>query len=156
MPHLNHDDVEPIDASLRGSSLFCGSRKSGMSRNIRNVERVLEDIGQSPRQMDEAPRDGRKILGKSAKGLVVCYWDAQPSKMAGPLWVEAPDAERGYLDRYFIGWLDPATLKLFDYAILAELLVAYIDDASAAGNSEALDLLYRRAKPDQIPPSKAT
>jgi hypothetical protein len=119
-----------------------------MSRNIRNVERVLEEIGQSPRQMDEAPRDGRRILGKSAKGLVVCYWDAKPSKLAGPLWVEAPDAERGYLDRYFIGWLDPTELKLFDYPILAELLIAYIDDAVAAGNSEALKLLYRRAKPD--------
>ena len=119
-----------------------------MSRNIRNVERVLEDIGQSPRQMDEAPRDGRKILGKSAKGLVVCYWDAQPSKMAGPLWVEAPDAERGYLDRYFTGWVDPAKLKLWDYASLADLLIAYIDDAHASGDTKALEILDRRAKAD--------
>jgi hypothetical protein len=95
----------------------------------RNVERVLGEIGQFPRQMSEAPRDGRKILGKSAKGLVVCYWDAKPSKMAGPLWVEAPDAERGYLDRYFTGWLDPTKLKLLDCAALAELLIAYIEDA---------------------------
>jgi hypothetical protein len=80
--------------------------------------------------------------------LVVCYWDAKPSKLAGPLWVEAPDAERGYLDKYFIGWLDPTELKLFDYPILAELLIAYVDDAVAAGNSEALKLLYRRANPD--------
>ena len=96
-PYLNHDDVEAMDVSLLGSLRQpCGSRKSSMSRN---VERVLGEIGQFPRQMSEAPRDGRKILGKSAKGLVVCYWDAKPSKMAGPLWVEAPDAERGYLDR---------------------------------------------------------
>jgi hypothetical protein len=114
----------------------------------RNVERVLGEIGQFPRQMSEAPRDGRKILGKSAKGLVVCYWDAKPSKMAGPLWVEAPDAERGYLDRYFTGWLDPTKLKLLDYAALAELLIAYIDDAHAAGDTGALQIFDRRAKAD--------
>ena len=114
----------------------------------RNVERVLGEIGQSPRQMSEAPRDGRKSLGKSAKGLVVCYWDAKPSKMAGPLWVEAPDAERGYLDRYFTGWLDPTKLKLLDYAALAELLIAYIDDAHAAGDTGALQIFDRRAKAD--------
>jgi hypothetical protein len=43
--------------------------------------------------------------------------------------VEAPDAERGYLDRYFTGWLDPTKLKLLDCAALAELLIAYIEDA---------------------------
>jgi hypothetical protein len=68
--------------------------------------------------------------------------------MAGPLWVEAPHAERGYLDRYFTGWLDPAKLKLFDYAVLAGLLIAYIDDAQAAGDTEALRILYRREKAD--------
>jgi hypothetical protein len=74
-----------------------------------NVGRILEEIGQFPRPMSEAPRDGRKILGQSARGgLIICYWDAWPSKMAGPIWVEAPDAERGYLDRYFTGWLDPS------------------------------------------------
>jgi hypothetical protein len=114
----------------------------------RNVERVLGEIGQSPRQMSEAPRDGRKILGQSARGLVICYWDAEPSKMAGPLWVEAPDAERGYLDGYFTGWLDPAKLKLFDYAVLADLLIAYIDDAHAAGDTQALKILERHARPD--------
>jgi hypothetical protein len=68
--------------------------------------------------------------------------------MAGPLWVEAPDAERGYLDRYFTGWLDPTKLKLLDYAALAELLIAYIDDAHAAGDTGALQILDRRAKAD--------
>ena len=43
--------------------------------------------------------------------------------------MDAPDAERGYLDKYFTGWLDPAKLKLLDYAALADLLIAYIDDA---------------------------
>src|ERR1019366_339935 len=79
---------------------------------------VLGEIGQFVRPMSEAPRDGRKILGQSAGGLVICYWDAKPLKLAGPTWVDAPDAERGYLDKYFTGWLDPAKLKLLDYAAL--------------------------------------
>jgi hypothetical protein len=32
--------------------------------------------------------------------------------------VEAPDAERGYLDKYFTGWVDPAKFKLLDYITL--------------------------------------
>jgi hypothetical protein len=80
--------------------------------------------------------------------LVICYWDAKPSKLAGPIWVEGPEAERGYLDKYFTGWLDPAKLKLLDYAVLADLLIAYIDDARAAGDTEALKILDRRAKAD--------
>jgi hypothetical protein len=71
-----------------------------------------------------------------------------PSKLAGPAWVEGPDATRGYLDQYFTGWLDPAKLKLVDFAALADLLIAYIDDAHAAGDTEALKILYRRAKAD--------
>jgi hypothetical protein len=115
----------------------------------RNVERVLDEIGQFPRPMNDAPRDGRKILGQSTRGgLIICYWDAWPSKLAGPIWVEAPDAERGYLDRYFTGWLDPAKLNLLNYPMLADLLIAYIDDAHAAGDTEALKILDRRAKPD--------
>jgi hypothetical protein len=114
----------------------------------RNVERVLGEIGQFLRPMSEAPRDGQKILGRSAGGFVVCYWDATPSKLAAPTWVEGPEAARGYLDRYFTGWLDPAKLKLVDYAALADLLVAYIDDAHAAGETEALKILYRRAEAD--------
>jgi hypothetical protein len=114
----------------------------------RNVERVLGEIGQFVRPMSEAPRDGRKILGQSAGGLVICYWDAKPLKLAGPTWVDAPDAEHGYLDKYFTGWLDPAKLKLLDYAALADLLIAYIDDAHAAGDTGALKILDRRAKAD--------
>ncbi len=82
-----------------------------------NVERVLGEIGQSLRPMSEAPRDGRGILGKAASGnntsgLVICHWDAAPLILAGPSWVETPEAGRGYLDRYFTGWVDPAKLKL--------------------------------------------
>jgi hypothetical protein len=112
-----------------------------------NVERVLEEIGQSLRPMSEAPRDGRAILAKSAAsaaGLVICHWDAAPLKLAGPAWVETHDAGRGYLDRYFTGWVDPAHLKLWDYETLADLLIAFIDDAHARGDTKVLKLLGRR------------
>jgi hypothetical protein len=111
-----------------------------------NFERVLGEIGQSVHPMSQAPRDGRGILGKSATGLVICHWDAKPMKLAGPAWVETREAERGYLDRYFTGWLDPSKLKLWDYASLADLLIAYIDDAHAAGDTRILEILDRRAK----------
>ena len=119
-----------------------------------NVERVLAEIGQSLRPMSEAPRDGRGILGKTAlgqtaTGLVICHWDAAPLILAGPSWVETHDAERGYLDRYFTGWVDPAQLKLWDYAVLADLLIAYIDDAHASGDVRTLEILDRRAKSDE-------
>jgi len=112
----------------------------------RHVERVLGEIGQSLRPMSEAPRDGRFILVKSAAGFIACRWDTGPVKLAGPAWVEAHDAERGYLDTYFTGWLDPATLKLWDYATLAELIAAFIDDAHACGDTKTLAILERRAK----------
>ena len=114
----------------------------------RHVERVLGEIGQSLRPMSEAPRDGRGILAKAASGFVVCHWDSDPVNLAGSSWVEAHDAERGYLDNFFVGWLDPAGLKLWDYAILADLLVAFIDDAHARGDAKALAILERRAKAD--------
>ena len=113
-----------------------------------HVERVLGEIGQSLRPMSEAPRDGRGILAKSDAGFVICHWDADPARLAGPAWVEVHDAERGYLDNQFAGWLDPASLKLWDYATLADLLITYIDDARARGDAEALAILERRAKAD--------
>jgi hypothetical protein len=118
-----------------------------------NVERVLGEIGQSLRPMSEAPRDGRAILAKSAAsaaGLVICHWDPAPLKLAGPAWVETHDAGRGYLDRYFTGWLDPARLKLVDYAALADLLIAYIDDAHARGDTKALQLLDHRIRGREV------
>jgi len=112
------------------------------------VERVLGEIGQSLCPMSEAPRDGRGILVRSAAGFLVCHWDVDPLKLAGPAWVETHDAERGYFDSYFIGWLDPAGLKLWDYAALADLLIAFIDDAHACGDAKVLSTLERRAKVD--------
>jgi hypothetical protein len=110
------------------------------------VDRVLEEIGQSLRPLSEAPRDGRWILAKSPAGFVVCHWEAEPSNLAGPSWTEAEDAERGYLDEFFSGWIDPARLKLWDYAMLADLLIAFIDDARANGDMKTLAILERRCR----------
>ena len=112
------------------------------------VELVLRKIGQSLRPISEAPKDGRWILAKSAAGLVVCHWDTAPSNLAGPSWTEADDASRGYLDDYFEGWIDPAALKLWDYLTLADLLVAFVDDAYSFGDQKMLALLKSRAKMD--------
>lgn len=112
------------------------------------VERLLQKMGQSLRPMGEAPKDGRWILAQSASGLVVCHWDLEPSGLAGPNWTEANDAARGYLDDYFIGWIEPADLKLWDYATLADLLIAFVDDAHASGDEKALAPLKGRAKID--------
>ena len=110
------------------------------------VELVLQKIGQSLRPIEEAPKDGRWILAKSADGFVVCHWDRDPVGLAGPTWLEANDASRGYLDDYFEGWIDPAGLKLWDYATLADLLIAFVDDANARGDERALRILKARAR----------
>ena len=86
------------------------------------------------------------ILAKSADGFVVCHWDRDPPGLAGPTWTEANDASRGYLDDYFEGWIDPAELKLWDYATLADLLIAFVDDANARGDERALRVIKARAK----------
>jgi hypothetical protein len=59
--------------------------------------------------------------------------------------VEAHEADRGYLDRCFAGWIDPSRLKLWDYATLADLVIAFVDDAHATGDTGALVSLQRRA-----------
>jgi hypothetical protein len=110
------------------------------------VEAVLRKMGQSLRPIHEAPKDGRWILAKSADGLVVCHWDREPSGLAGPSWTEANDASRGYLDDYFEGWIDPADLKLWDYPTLADLLIAFVDDAHSVDDEKALAILKSRAK----------
>jgi hypothetical protein len=110
------------------------------------VETVLRKIGQFLRPIGEAPKDGRWILAKSADGFVICRWDADPAGLAGPAWTEANDASRGYLDDYFEGWIEPADLKLWNYAMLADLLVAFVDDANAHGDEPALKILKSRAK----------
>jgi hypothetical protein len=96
-----------------------------------HVERVLREYGQLPRPMNEAPRDGTRILGHHPRSgrLILCYWE------------EGRDGRRGYLDRYFDGWLDPQEVRLLDTDAVNRLLVAYIDDARAADDTAALKLL---------------
>jgi hypothetical protein len=110
------------------------------------VERVLEEIGQSLRPMSAAPKDGRWILAKSDSGFVICRWDDDPERLAGPCWVEAQGAALGYLDKCFSGWIDPSQLKLWDYGTLADLLIAFVDDARATGDATTLAMLERRIK----------
>jgi hypothetical protein len=110
------------------------------------VETVLRKMGQSLRPIAEAPKDGSWILAKSADGLLVCRWDRDPAGLAGPTWTEANNASRGYLDDYFEGWIDPAELKLWDYATLADLLIAFVDDAHAFADERALGILQSRAR----------
>jgi hypothetical protein len=112
------------------------------------VERVLEEIGQSLRPMSEAPKDGRWILAKSDSGFVICHWDDYPERLAGACWVEAQDSELGYLDKCFSGWIDSSRLKLWDFGTLADLLIAFVDDAHATGDDRVLAILQRRAKSD--------
>ena len=122
------------------------------------VELVLRKIGQTLRPMSEAPKDGRWILAKildktldktpdkTAEGFLICHWDRDPAGLAGPTWTEANDASRGYLDDFFEGWIDPAGLKLWDYGALADLLIAFVDDAHARGDERTLRILRSRAK----------
>jgi hypothetical protein len=144
LPHLNHQPVE--HGAGQGDSSLIGSgdeRKRCMSGQ---VETVLRKMGQSLRPISEAPKDGRWILAKSALGLVVCHWVRDPAGLAGPTWLEANDASRGYLDDYFEGWIDPAELKLWDFATLADLLIAFVDEAHARGDERALRTLQSRAR----------
>jgi hypothetical protein len=140
-PHLHHVGSEQLSLPNLATAAFREWKRM-------NVEKVLRDYGQFLRPMNEAPRDGRRILGQSASVLVNCYWEINPSKLAGPTWVEDNDADHGYcyLDRYFNGWIDLRKFKLLDYAALARLIIAYIDDARAMDDREALNALDRRSK----------
>jgi hypothetical protein len=110
------------------------------------VERFLQKMGQSLRPMSEAPKDGRWILAQSACGFVVCHWGHDPLGLAGPSWSEVNNIARFYLDDYFTGWIEPSALQLWNYATLADLLIAFVDDAQAAGDEKALSILRARAK----------
>jgi hypothetical protein len=107
------------------------------------VERILREYGQFLRPMEEAPRDGQRILGHTARSnhLISCYWETRPAGLIGPNWVEEKDSRTGYVDRYFDGWIRPRDFRLLDQAGINRLLVAYIDDARAADNRDALKVL---------------
>jgi hypothetical protein len=100
-----------------------------------NIEQVLKQFGYSLRPISDAPRDGRKIFGISERrGLVICCWDVSALKFAGGTWLEEKDAERGFIDRYFSGWLDPHSFEPLRQAALARLIGAYLEDARAKSN----------------------
>ena len=107
------------------------------------VERILKEYGQFLRPISEAPRDGQRILGRAAQSgrLISCYWELHPVGLIGPNWVEERDSPVGYVDRFFDGWIQPADFRLLDANGVNRLLVAYIDDARAADDRSALDLL---------------
>lgn len=107
------------------------------------VERILREYGQFLRPMVEAPRDGQRILGHVAHSgrLISCYWEPHPAGLIGPNWVEERDSTAGYVDRFFDGWIQPSDFRLLDANAINRLLVAYIDDARAADNRDALSLL---------------
>jgi hypothetical protein len=108
-----------------------------------HIERVLREYGQMKRPMSEAPRDGTRILGHAARSghLVSCFWNIHPTALIGPVWTEERDSVRGFIDRYFDGWLEIGSIRLLDGNAINRLLVAYIDEARAADNHEALKLL---------------
>jgi hypothetical protein len=107
------------------------------------VERILREYGHFLRPMSEAPRDGQRILAHVTHSgeLLSCYWDPLPEGLIGPNWVEEKASRVGYIDRYFDGWIRPRDFRLLDTVAINRLLVAYIDDARAADNREALKVL---------------
>lgn len=109
------------------------------------VERILREYGQFLRPMNVAPRDGERILAHAARDghLVLCYWEPEPAGLIGPIWVEQATSAIGYVDRYFDGWIRLRDFRLLDGNAINRLLVAYIDDARAADDQSALQLLER-------------
>jgi len=63
--------------------------------------------------------------------------------LAGPAGGGAHDAERGYLDTYFTGWLDPARLKLWDYATRPTTIDALSTMPTPAATPNARDFETR-------------
>jgi hypothetical protein len=48
--------------------------------------------------------------------------------------MERPEADRGFQYCYFTGWLKTTAFKPLDRDALRRLLIAYIDEARAAGD----------------------
>ena len=132
---------------MRGQFIYRAGYGAGASPQMEarrmQVERILREYGQALRPMSEAPRDGQRILAHAGHGghLVSCYWETRPEHLIGPNWVEEKNSPAGYLDRYFSGWINPRDFRILDAAGITRLLVAYIDDARAADNHDALKVL---------------
>jgi len=109
------------------------------------VERVLGEIGQSLRPM--AKRRGTGGILQVGRGFVIAIGDADPARLAGPAWSKYMMRSRVSRQPVWPAGSDPRS-ELWDYATLAGSPDAYIDDARARGDAEALAILERRAKAD--------
>lgn len=99
------------------------------------IKDVLAEYGQVLEPMACAPRDGRIVVAFSTGGqAMLCFWCAQPERLIGPVWVEQFSADTGYVDRFFAGWLNFQKFRLLDTNALHRLLIAYVDEARAAGD----------------------
>ena len=99
------------------------------------VEQVLREFGFALSPMTGAPRDGRPIVAYSElEGAKIYFWQDAPLHLAGPAWVERLNDKKGYLDRYFKGWVDLARLRPIDENSLRRLLIAYIDETRSKGD----------------------
>lgn len=99
------------------------------------VEQVLREYGYALSPMIEAPRDGRPVVAYSDReGAKIYFWQDAPPRLAGPVWVERMDDEKGYLDRFFRGRIDLASLKPIDENGLRRLLIAHIDETRSKGD----------------------
>lgn len=99
------------------------------------VEHVLREFGYALSPMISAPRDGRPVVAYSDwEGAKIYCWQATPPRLAGPVWVERLDDEKGYLDRFFRGWIDLSRLRPIDENGLRRLLIAHIDETRSRGD----------------------
>lgn len=105
------------------------------------IDRVLDEYGLLLKPMHLAPHDGRPIIVFSNhERPKICRWTDTPKDLAGPAWVEQDNDGRGYLDRYFFGWIDVGALLPLDEAGVRRLLIAYIDEARESGDAEPLNV----------------
>jgi hypothetical protein len=108
------------------------------------VSELLGEFGQILRPIETAPTDGRMVLCYSEHfGLVAVHWQAEPL----PKWVMTE--ERGFLDRAFLGWYDPAGFRPIGESELTRLLVAFIDDMRAQDRQDILKALELPPIPKQ-------
>ena len=108
------------------------------------VSELLREFGQTLRPLENAPRDGRTDLCYSERhGLVAVRWQTDPF----PEWIMTE--KRGFLDRAFIGWYDPAGFRPIGESELTRLLVAFIDDMRAQDRHDILKILEPPPVPKQ-------
>jgi hypothetical protein len=80
--------------------------------------------------------------------MIYCFWDEQPKKLVGPVWISVKNDSQGYVDRAFDGWYDPVRFRPLGEEQLNRLLVAYIDDMRTASRHEVLSILETSLSPN--------